>query len=284
MELFVGVADELHFGRAAERLFIAQSALSQHIRRLEREVGADLLDRGKRRIRLTPAGTAFYTEARRVLERADAACRAARVAATGRGGVIEVAFVSAAPPAVLAGLATRTRPQRQLRLNEQTATRIEAALDDGHLDVAVLDGVPQRAGVQGHIIDDEPLVAVMPAAFVPTDRVIDLATLADRTFVVPDASWVPRLAATVVEVCRRAGLRLDAVTEARSPDGWMIPIVAGHAVTLAPASIVNRFAGALRSIAVADPTARAVTSLVWRAGAPPNVLEFASTQPATIAA
>jgi DNA-binding transcriptional LysR family regulator len=278
LELFVGVADELHFGRAAERLFIAQSALSQHIRRLEREVGVELFDRGKRHVRLTPAGAAFNVEARRVLDRAELAPRVARAAARGQAGVLELSYASTAPPRVLARLVTASRsgPFGEVRLNERTAPRIEADLNDDLIDIAVIDGSLDRSGLEELTVDDEPFVAVVhPGADLAATPVLTLDDLADQPFVVPRATWAPRLAVTIGAACQRAGFRPAVVAEADSATGWMVPILAGEAVTLAPASIAARWNGDVQLVPLAGVTPRAVTSLMWRTGAPPHVHAFA---------
>jgi DNA-binding transcriptional LysR family regulator len=83
IRFFVAVAEDRHFGRAAERMYIAQPALSQHIRRLERELGVQLLDRSARHVRLTPAGEAFLGVARRMLRQVDEGTDAARRAEAG---------------------------------------------------------------------------------------------------------------------------------------------------------------------------------------------------------
>src|SRR6188472_1733908 len=80
LRYFVAVAEELHFRRAAERLHVAQPAVSEQIRKLEAELGVQLLARTQRSVALTPAGAAMLEEARRVLRQADAACHAAREA------------------------------------------------------------------------------------------------------------------------------------------------------------------------------------------------------------
>jgi DNA-binding transcriptional LysR family regulator len=84
LRYFATVADELHFGRAASRLHIAQPALSQQIQKLENELGVLLLERSKRRVRLTQAGSAFLTETREVLSRVDRAVQTAQLGKRGR--------------------------------------------------------------------------------------------------------------------------------------------------------------------------------------------------------
>src|SRR5919201_5877001 len=98
---FVAVAEELHFGRAAERLHIAQSPLSQQIQRLERQVGTTLFDRNRRKVELTEAGCAMLTHAREALAQADLAENAARTAAAGRSGTLHVGFLGSASLAIM---------------------------------------------------------------------------------------------------------------------------------------------------------------------------------------
>src|SRR2546423_7527232 len=93
---FVAVAEELHFGRAAERLHIAQSPLSQQIQRLERLVGARLFDRNRRKVELTEAGRAMLLHARAALAQADLAESAARAAAAGLAGSLRIRFLRSA--------------------------------------------------------------------------------------------------------------------------------------------------------------------------------------------
>jgi DNA-binding transcriptional LysR family regulator len=101
LRYFVAVAEELHFRHAAERLHVAQPAVSEQIRKLEAEIGVRLLDRDQRSVALTPAGAAMLEEARRVLRLADDAQRAAREAHEGMLGSVRLGYVPDALPAAV---------------------------------------------------------------------------------------------------------------------------------------------------------------------------------------
>ena len=92
---FVAVADELHFGRAAARLKMTQPPLSRQVQKLERAVGAQLLERDSRRVALTAAGQVFLVEARRLLALADTAPQLARRVSSGSHGVLRIGFTAA---------------------------------------------------------------------------------------------------------------------------------------------------------------------------------------------
>src|SRR5579862_2372186 len=93
LRYFVTVAEELHFARAAERLIISQPALSQQIRSLEGELGLKLLDRNRQRVRLTPEGRAFLTEAKVAVQAADRAVTLARALAEGATGELRLSHL-----------------------------------------------------------------------------------------------------------------------------------------------------------------------------------------------
>src|SRR5687768_2758843 len=102
LRYFVAVAEELHFRRAAERLYVAQPAVSEQIRKLEAELGVMLFDRTQRSVRLTDPGRALLVEARRVLQHAEVACRAAREARDASLARVKVGYVAGVLPASLA--------------------------------------------------------------------------------------------------------------------------------------------------------------------------------------
>jgi len=150
LEYFVAVAEELHFGRAADRLHIGQPAVSQQVRRLERELGAELLDRSPRHVRLTAAGASLLPEARAVMAavaRARAAVAAAPVAGAGELRLGTSTGLGERLERVLDAFA-RLAPGVTLELVAAPASQRLARLADGTLDAAFVRS-PVQAGDRG---------------------------------------------------------------------------------------------------------------------------------------
>lgn len=137
---FVAVAEELHFRRGADRLGMSQPPLTVAIRRLEEEVGAILVERGQKTVRLTAAGAVLLSEARRLLASADAALAATRDAVAGKLGRVRLGYVGSVKygrlPERLRGF-RREYPDVRVKLREMTTAGQVAALRAGDLDLAV---------------------------------------------------------------------------------------------------------------------------------------------------
>jgi DNA-binding transcriptional LysR family regulator len=137
---FVAVADELHFGRAAARLKMTQPPLSRQIQKLERVVGAQLLERDNRRVELTAAGQAFLEEARRLLSLADTAPEIARRVSSGSHGVIRIGFTAASTYGTLGRLLNEVGqglPDIDLDLQEMVTREQVAALRNEEIDLGL---------------------------------------------------------------------------------------------------------------------------------------------------
>ncbi|WP_433868883.1 LysR family transcriptional regulator [Saccharopolyspora sp. CA-218241] len=137
---FVAVAEELHFGRAAERLAMTQPPLSRQIQKLERAVGVRLFERDNRRVALTPAGAAFVAEARRLLALADRAPDVARRISAGSRGTLRIGFTAASAYGTLGQLLNRLEealPQIDVELSEMVTGEQVAALRGGELDLGL---------------------------------------------------------------------------------------------------------------------------------------------------
>lgn len=160
MRYFVAVAEELSFTRAARRLHTSQPSLSEQIRKLELEIGAPLLQRTRRTVALTDAGSVFLEEARLVLRQADEALLRTREVAQRARETLTIGFVPAAEvwvfPTVLAALRLRF-PNVLIALRSLTSGQLEQALDRGEVDVAFLRPPPRGALAHGEVVLVEPV-------------------------------------------------------------------------------------------------------------------------------
>ncbi|MER6544765.1 LysR family transcriptional regulator [Streptomyces sp. NPDC001250] len=203
LSYFVAVAEELHFGRAAERLHIVQSAVSQQIQRLERELGAELFDRSPRRVRLTGAGERLLPEARAVLAAAERARAAVAAPAGLRLGTST--GLGAHLDRVLAAFAERA-PQVPVELVSLPAGERLARVAAGRLDAAFVRAAEPPAGVRVVPLWSDPLVAALPATHRLAGRdEIDLADLAGLPLALAPRRVNPALVDLVVGACHAAG-------------------------------------------------------------------------------
>lgn len=137
---FIAVAEELHFGRAAERLGMTQPPLSRLIQKLEKSVGTSLFERTNRNVQLTPAGLAFLEEARRLMVLAERAPAAARRIASGRSGLLRIGFTAASALNVLGpllGETSRVLPDVDVELSELVTGKQINGLLTGELDLGL---------------------------------------------------------------------------------------------------------------------------------------------------
>jgi DNA-binding transcriptional LysR family regulator len=187
LRYFVAVAEELHFGRAARRLHMAQPPLSQQIRRLEEVVGTPLLTRTSRSVALTPAGTALLGRARRLLDAAREGVEEAARIGRGEAGTLDVGFVSSA---IALGVPERLQafrvryPEVHVRLHEGQTAPTVARLLRGEVDVGIVRDAEPQEGVETTVLATEGFVAVLPAGHPLTERRrISPRALRDEPFV-----------------------------------------------------------------------------------------------------
>ncbi len=141
LRYFIAVAEELHFRRAAARLHMSQPPLSQQIARLEEELGCRLLARTRRRVELTPAGTAFLRDARAMVGELDAAVATARRIDAGQAGLLRVNFVGSALLSIVPGIVQRfrrRRPEVEIELHERSTLEQLRAVGAGVVDVGLV--------------------------------------------------------------------------------------------------------------------------------------------------
>lgn len=163
---FVAVAEELHFGRAAERLRMTQPPLSRAVQRLESDLGVLLLERGARGVALTPAGAAFLAEARRILVATEGARETARRVAEGAAGTLALGFTALTAVSILPALlrdADTHLPTVRVYLHELVSASQFDALLSGEIDLALVRMQPDAPQLSTRLIHRERLVAAIPA-------------------------------------------------------------------------------------------------------------------------
>lgn len=241
LRYFDVVAETCHFGRAAERLHLAQPALSQAVRRLEAELGVTLLARTTRQVDLTPAGRFFHQEVRRVLRELDDTVAAVRGIAEGSRGVLRVGFTGSSAFTQLARLSRLLRtalPDVALDVQADllTPAQVERLLD-GRLDLGVLRGPVAAAGIETRSLLQEPLVLALPAdhRLVPEPG-LEVADVSVDEFV---AYADPRSAVNEAAMasCRRAGFAPIISHRAPGTAALLALVAAGLGVALVPESV-----------------------------------------------
>ncbi|WP_067884852.1 LysR family transcriptional regulator [Nocardia vaccinii] len=210
LRYFVTVAEELHFGRAAERLHIAQPAVSQQVRRLERELKVDLLDRSPRRVRLTEAGLRFLPAARNVLAAADQARAVVADLAGGRSEVLRLGTITGLGErldVILDGFADRL-PGLRVELVALPVRERLAQVSDGRLDAAFLRAPVPRESPDLEFLPawDDPLMVALPARHpLAEQETIALTELAALPLRLTERRNHPALVDLVLAACREAG-------------------------------------------------------------------------------
>lgn len=257
LRYFIAVAEELHFGRAAARLGIAQPPLSMQIRDLERELGARLFARTNRRVTLTEAGRVFLDGARRTIAQLEDATLQARLAGRGEIGELRIGYVSSATYQVLPYLLRAFRdvnPGVVMRLHMATSLEQTAALREGRLDVGILRLPVDEATLDWRAVTDEPLVAVLPASHpLAAQKRTPLAALAGEAFILYPRADNPGIHDAIIELCMRAGFspiiahetgNMQAITALVAGGLGVALVIAPPGLRMAPDVVVRPLDGA----------------------------------------
>jgi DNA-binding transcriptional LysR family regulator len=259
LRYFVAVAEELHFRRAAERLHVAQPAVSEQIRKLESELGVQLFNRTQRSVSLTPSGQAMLGEARRVLRQAEVAQMAARNAADEATSRLRVGYLSDSLPANVSRamrMLTTSAPLVQVSLETGPALGLIDAVRSDHLDAAVV-GLPAptrglRASPAGH----EGVMAALPVTHaLAAGGSIPIERLAPERLVTLPRDTNPAFHNAIMSLCRDAGLS-PALLELSEPrvEQALLAVATGAGTALLPESAAAHYAApGVRYVAIQTP-------------------------------
>lgn len=276
LRYFVAVAEELHFRRAAERLHMSQPPLSQQIRQLEEEVGAQLLVRNQRKVELTAAGVVFLERAREILDSVEDAARQARRVQRGEVGRLAVGFVGSAMysfvPELLRGF-RESAPDIALRLHELGTTEQLRQLEDGRLDVGFVRAPGRRPGLTLETVLEEQIVVALPDVHPLAQRpVLALGDLAGESLVLLTRAGSPGLRAALADALAELGGEERIAQEVAEMQTVIGLVAAGVGLSLVPESVraLVRHGVTYRPLADAAPVVR--LAMAWRANDNSSVL------------
>lgn len=279
LSYFVAVAEERHFGRAADRLFVAQPALSQQVKTLEAELGVELLDRSTRRVDLTPAGERLLVRAREILSAVEGATDEVRRVHRGEEGLLRLGFIGSATYELMPRLARALRadlPHLQVELRgELLSPDLLALLRDGRLDLGFLRPFAPVAGLLAQPLRSERLVAAVPADHPAAGASgVALATLASEDFVA-----YPRQGSAMGEAlaaaCLAAGFEPVVRAEVRETSALVSFVAAGLGVALVPEGVRHVRIPGVAYVPLSDVAQTVGLVAAWRADAPAAAVRHA---------
>jgi DNA-binding transcriptional LysR family regulator len=274
LRYFVAVAEELHFRRAAERLHVAQPAVSEQVRKLEDELGVRLLDRTHRSVSLTDAGAAMLDEARRLLHQAERAIAVAREA----GNRLRVGYLAdSLPPVVPRALQQLKKrlPDTTVNLETGAARTLIEDVRVGRLDAAIVSLPAPTAGLERTLLGPQSAVVALPVLHrAATGGAIDLARLAPDRIIVLPREVNPAFHDGVVALCRDAGLSPTFIpTPEPRVELALLAVSAGTGIAILPDSIVDTISVAgVRCVPVAATQPVTECAVVTR----PDVVDLAA--------
>jgi DNA-binding transcriptional LysR family regulator len=240
--LFLAVAEEQHFGRAAKRLGMSQPPLTEQVQVLEHALKAQLFVRSRRGTQLTPAGQAIVPAVRKFVQQMEQLERAVREATSGQTGMLTIGAISSAMLEVLPPYLERLRQhQPQLTVSVREIDSVEAvpALLAGDVDLAFarLEG-DLGADVQALAMAQDQLLVAMPLQHrLARRRRIALADLADEAFVMFSRRVSPVYFDRIVALCQRSGFSPRILHEVRSVATQVASVGCGQGIALVPAAL-----------------------------------------------
>jgi DNA-binding transcriptional LysR family regulator len=271
LRYFVAVGEEQHYGRAAQRLRVAQPALSRQIQDLEEEVGFKLFDRLPRGVKINPAGKSFLEDVRRILQQVDdAAMRAGRVA-RGQSGMLRVGFAETASwHGVVPDSFRRFRerqPDAELQLHQAGALKQIEAVRSGRLDAGFVFNMPKTDPELDQVqVDVHHLVLAAPKGH-PLTKVkrLQLGDMVNAAFIFFPRRQNPAYYDSLMRACFRGGLKTPHIVQEAVDQATLLSLVScGLGVGFVSAATRWRCPEAVVLLPVTNLDLAFPSSLVWR--------------------
>ena len=270
LRYFVTVAEELHFGRAAERLHMTQPPLSQAIAAFEEALGAPLFERSRRQVTLTPAGAALLPEARRLLESASGLPELVRRAASGEAGRLALSFVTPADYSVLPPLLrdyNAAYPEVQLVLQEATTdVQVDDLLHERIDAGLIIPPLSEKAQARLDYLNllEEPLVLCLPSGVVSGSGPVELAKLPVLPLIIFPRKSAPALYDAILSCFHDAGIVPVIGQEAIQMQTIVSLVSAGMGLALVPQSVSNLMRPGVEYRALGGRSPLVELGICWR--------------------
>jgi DNA-binding transcriptional LysR family regulator len=270
LRCFTVLAEELHFGRAAQRLAMTQPPLSLNIQQLEASVGARLFERNSRGVALTAAGLAFLPRAQALLEQAAMAAREARDVGQGLAGQLHIGFAGTVLyrglPQVLRAFGS-AHPGLRLVLRELSSSEQLVELVHDRLDLGFVHTTRVPAGFSQILVSSQPFMACLPVGHaLAGEAVLPLERLKGEPFAVVMRAVSPDYHDRILAACADAGFEPALHFELRHWLSVVSVIAQGLGVALVPAALQQAGLPGVAFVQLAQPLAPYDTHCLWRTG------------------
>lgn len=240
LRYFVTVAEELHFGRAAEILNMAQPPLSKQIQQLENELGVQLFERSKRQVRLTDAGQVFLERAYRIFREVNEAVNIAKRSANGQTGKITIGFIVAASYEVLPRILREYQtlyPEVEIKLRELTSIEQMEAIKKGEIDVGIARlPIDDRLFHKRTVLSESFIVALPEHHPMSGEERVRLSDLKNEPFIIFPRQMGMSHYDEIINMCVRAGFTPKIVQEATQMQTTINLVSSGIGLSIVPGS------------------------------------------------
>lgn len=263
---FIEIARQRHFTRAAERLHMAQPALSQQMQKLEAELGTKLFIRGKKETLLTAAGKALLPRAEALLAQAEAAKAIVTDVGQVRGGRLVVAAIPSVSACLLPPLLHafgQAHPRVDLRLIEDSSERVAESVASGHADLGFLQLPASKAAFESRTLLTEPFVLLVSATHaLATSKDLTLKQLAGESFIF----YKGRARDSALEACRKAGFEPRIACESGELETVRALVAARVGVAVVPQLAASGLPRGIRAVPLRQQGLQRQIAVVWKKG------------------
>lgn len=268
LKYFKTVAEELHFGKAAKRLNMAQPPLSLQIRQLEEELGVPLFRRTKRSVTLTQEGHVFLEKVYQLLENLNESIETVRLVNRGESGEIVIGFLASAAYDVLPSIIKSYRhhyPSIHVTLKQLTTAEQLKALQDETIDIGIISEPIETTLFNYEIIRQEPMVVALPSnhSLTRAQHPITLSDLASEAFILTGRKENQLHYDKVINSCGLAGFSPHILQETKEMSTLISLVSAGIGIAIVPSSIQSLLQNEVVYREISDSHIKTVTALVW---------------------